>query len=153
MTTKKGRPATGRPGSTPATKSLAGESIADDSVLSLFDAVVEAGAYGRTTRLVPSEYITGPGPRPATTGPAGAAAPHWWWAEAERVVLALVASGHQVTSDDLHDRFPTEPSATGAAYGGLLRRLAAAGRIVDVGWVRSRRPEARGRRVVLWGQP
>ncbi len=75
----------------------------------------------------------------------------WWWAEAERIVLALVAAGHTVTSDDLHERFPDEPSATGAAFGGLFSRLAAAGRVVEVGWAKSRRPEARRRRIVVWG--
>ncbi|SNR95316.1 hypothetical protein [Blastococcus mobilis] len=67
--------------------------------------------------------------------------------------MALVDSGHQVSSDDLHERFPDKPSATGAAFGGLFARLARQGRIVERGWVRSRRPEARGRRVVLWGAP
>lgn len=119
----------------------------------LFDAVTERHAYGRTTRLEPSEYVRGPGPRPAATGPGDAGAPAWWWDEAERVVLALVDSGHSVTSDDLHERFPDEPSASGAAFGGLFARLARSGRIVEVGMVKSRRPEARRRRIILWGAP
>jgi hypothetical protein len=92
--------------------------------------------------LFESEYVRGPGPRPATTGPLDSAARSWWWTEAERIVLALVASGHCVTSDDLHERFPDEPSASGAACGGLFAWLARAGHIVEVGMVKSRRPEA-----------
>ncbi len=120
----------------------------------LFDTVVESHAFGRrTTTLVPSEYVWGPGPRPTTRGPEDADAPAWWWAEAERVVMALIDSGHQVTSDDLHERFLDEPSASGAAFGGLFAKLARAGRIVEVGMVKSRRPEARRRRIILWGRP
>lgn len=116
----------------------------------LFDAVVDANPYGRTTTLVPSEYVRGPGPRPAPTGPQDAQAPPWWWAEAERIVLALVDSGHQVSSDDLHDRYPDEPSASGAAFGALFARMARSGRIREAGWVKSRRPAARRRRIILW---
>lgn len=97
-------------------------------------------------------HVRGPGPR-RTTGPQDAEAPAWWTAEAERIVLALVAAGHTVTSDDLHERFPDEPSATGAAFGGLFARLAAAGRIAEVGWARSTRPAARKRRICVWGPP
>lgn len=99
------------------------------------------------------EHRSGPGPRPETTGPRDASAPAWWIAEAERIVLALVDAGHSVSADDLHERFPHEPSATGAAFGALFARLASAGRIVEVGMVRSRRPEARRRRIILWGRP
>lgn len=120
-------------------------------VPALFDAVIECHAYGRRTTLVPSEYVRGPSPRLATTGPDDAQAPLWWWAEAERVVMALVGSGHQVSSDDLHERFPCEPSASGAAFGGLFAKLARAGKLREVGMVRSRRPEARRRRIILWG--
>ncbi|WP_158579873.1 hypothetical protein [Geodermatophilus marinus] len=119
----------------------------------LFDAHVEVDAYSRRTTLVPSAYVTGPGPRPATTGREEAQAPAWWWAEAERIVLALIDSGHQVSSDDLHQRYPHEPSASGAAFGALFAKLARAGRIREVGMVRSRRPEARRRRIILWGAP
>jgi hypothetical protein len=101
----------------------------------------------------PDDRRRGHGPRPPTTGPKDATAPGWWTVEAERLVLALVAANHSVTSDDLHERFPDEPSATGAAFGGLFARLAAAGRIVEVGWARSTRPAARGRRICVWGPP
>jgi hypothetical protein len=126
--------------------------LADDPAL--FDAIVERPVFGRpTTTLVPSDYVTGPGPRPATTGPEDAQAPAWWCAEAERVVLALVDSGHRISSDDLHEHFPSEPSASGAAIGALFARLARQGRLVEVGMVKSRRPEARRRRIVLWAAP
>jgi len=119
----------------------------------LFGATVVSGAYGRTTTytLPDDSYVRGPGPQPPTTGPRDAEAPHWWWAQAERAVLDLVAGGGTCTADDLHQRFPEEPSATGAAFGGLFARLASAGQIVEVGWARSRRPAARGRRVIVWG--
>lgn len=122
----------------------------------LFGAAVSIGAYGnRTTSYTlpddDSPHVRGPGPRPPTTGPRDAGASAWWWSQAEAIVLALVATGHTVTSDDLHEQFPDEPSASGAAFGGLFSRLASAGRIVEVGWARSRRPAARGRRVVVWG--
>jgi hypothetical protein len=119
----------------------------------LFEAVVEPHPYGRTTTLVPSKYVRGPGTCPVITGPEDAEAPTWLGVEAERVVLALVDSGHAVSADDLRDRYPHEPSASGAAIGALFARLARAGRIREVGMVRSRRPEARGRRIVLWGAP
>jgi hypothetical protein len=116
--------------------------------------VVQSTATDDTPALFESsEYIRGPGPAAATTGPEDAHAPAWWWAEAERVVLALVESGHRISSDDLHERFPDEPSASGAAFGGLFARLARAGRIVEVGMVKSRRPEARRRRIILWAAP
>lgn len=119
----------------------------------LFDAVVTVSAYGRSVAFdVPDDSRRGPGPRRPTTGPQDAGAPAWWFAEAERIVLALVAAKHTVTSDDLHARFPDEPSATGAAFGGLFSRLSASGRIVEVGWARSQRPAARGRRIVVWGR-
>jgi len=74
----------------------------DDAAL--FGATVSVGAYGnRTTSYTlpegASSYVRGPGPRPPTTGPRDAEAPQWWWAEAERIVLALVASGHTVSPD------------------------------------------------------
>jgi len=117
---------------------------------------VSVGAYGnRTTSYTlpegASSYVRGPGPRPPTTGPRDAEAPQWWWAEAERIVLALVASGHTVSSDDLHERYPHEPSATGAAFGGLFSRLSRTGKIREVGMTMSTRPEARRRRIILWG--
>lgn len=119
----------------------------------MFDVVVERDAYSRTTTLVPSEYVRGPGPHPRSTGPKDAQAPKWWDREAEAVVLALVRSGHAVTSDDLHDKYPHEPSASGAAIGALFAKLARAGRIREIGMVKSRRPEARRRRIILWGAP
>jgi hypothetical protein len=97
-------------------------------------------------------YVRGPGPGGPATGPEDAQAPPWWWEQAEATVLALVDSGHCVSSDDLHERFPDEPSASGAAFGGLFARLARQGRIVEVGMVKSRRPEARRRRIILWGR-
>jgi hypothetical protein len=129
--------------------------VAPDDDNTLFGATVSVGAYGgRTTSFaLPGEHVRGPGPRPPTTGPRDAGAPAWWWSKAEAIVLGLVATGHTVTSDDLHEQFPDEPSATGAAFGGLFSRLASAGRIVEVGWARSRRPEARRRRVIVWGRP
>lgn len=98
-------------------------------------------------------YVRGPGPPPATTGPGDAQAPAWWLDEARRIVLALVDVGHTVSSDDLHERFPNEPSASGAAFGALFARLAREGKLREVGTVRSRRPEARRRRILLWGRP
>ncbi len=122
----------------------------DDNAL--FGASVSVGAYGRTTSFtLPGEHVRGPGPRPPTTGSRDAVAAAWWWSEAEAIVLALVATGHTITSDDLHNRFPDEPSASGAAFGGLFARMAHAGSIVEVGWRKSERPAARGRRVVVWG--
>jgi len=128
----------------------------DDDVL--FGAAVSVGAYGnRTTRYTlpndASPHVRGPGTRPPTTGPRDAEAPAWWWAEAERIVLALVAAGDTVSSDDLHQRYPLEPSATGAAFGGLFSRLSQAGKIREVGMIKSTRPEARRRRIILWGRP
>lgn len=122
----------------------------------LFGATVSRGAYGSRTveyTLPNDSYVRGPGTRPPTTGPSDAAAPQWWWAEAERIVLALVATGHTVTSDDLHERYPHDPSATGAAFGGLFSRLSRAGKIREVGMTRSCRPEARRRRIIQWGRP
>jgi hypothetical protein len=98
-------------------------------------------------------YVRGPGPPPATVGPADAHAPAWWVEDAERLVLALVDVGHTVSSDDLHAQFPNEPSASGAAFGALFARLARQGKLREVGTVRSRRPEARRRRIILWGRP
>ena len=122
----------------------------------LFGAAVSVGAYGnRTTSytLPTANHVRGPGPRPPTTGPSDAEAPQWWWSEAERIVLALVAAGHTVSSDDLHQRYPLEPSATGAAFGGLFSRLSRDGKIREVGMIKSTRPEARRRRIILWGRP
>lgn len=121
----------------------------------LFGAAVTVSAYGRTTSytLPDANHVRGPGPRPPTTGASDAEAPQWWWAEAERIVLALVAAGHTVTSDDLHKRYPHEPSATGAAFGGLFSRLSRAGKIREVGMTKSSRPEARRRRIIQWGRP
>jgi len=120
----------------------------------LFGAIVARGAYGnRTTSytLLDTSHVRGPGPRPPTTGPMDAEAPQWWWSEAERIVLALIAAGHTVSSDDLHQRYPDEPSATGAAFGGLFSRLSRDGKIREVGMTKSTRPEARRRRIILWG--
>ena len=118
----------------------------------LFTATVTSTAYGRVTAFdVPDDTRRGPGPRKPTTGPKDAVAPAWWVEEASRIVLALVADGRRVSVDDLHERYPYEPSASGAAFGALFARLAKDGRLVEVGWERSRRPEARARRVVLWG--
>ena len=126
---------------------------ATDGDPALFDAIVERPAFGRpTTTLVPSEYVRGPGPCPIPRGPQDAEAPPSSVDHAERIVMALVESGHGVSSDNLHSRFADEPSASGAAYGALFARLAREGRIIERGWV-TRRPEARGRRVVLWGAP
>ena len=136
MRNEKGRPATDRPSRNRVAAKPLGP--ADQSTATNDDSAL---------------FILGPGPRPTSTGSLDAQAPAWWWAEAERVVLALVASGHRITTDDLHARFPDEPSASGAAFGGLFARLARAGKIVEVGMVRSRRPEARRRRVILWGAP
>lgn len=120
----------------------------------LFVATVTSTAYGRVTEFnVPGDTRRGPGPRKPTTGPKDAAAPAWWWAEAERVVLDLVANGGTCSTDDLHSRYDGQPSASGGAYGGLFAKLAASGRIVEVGWIRSRRPSARGRRVIEWASP
>lgn len=121
----------------------------------LFGAAVSVGAYGRTTSytLPDAHHGRGPGPRPPTTGPSDAEAPAWWWSEAERIVLALVAAGHTVSSDDLHQQYPHVPSATGAAFGGLFSRLSRAGKIREVGMTKSTRPEARRRRIILWGLP
>ena len=141
--------ATARELLTPKSKRPDRQSASDDPP-TLLDAVVERG---RTTALVPSEYVRGPGPRPATTGPEDAQSPAWRWAEAARVVLALVDSGQPVSSDDLHERFPHEPSASGAAFGVLFAKLARAGKVREVGMVKSRRPEARRRRIILWGRP
>ena len=129
------------------------ESTDRDDTPALFVPVIESHAYGRKTTFVPSEHVRGPGPRPATTGPEDAEAPAWWFIEAERIVLALIDSGHGVTADDLRERYPHEPSASGAAIGALFAKLARAGRIREVGMVRSRRPEARRRRIILWGAP
>ena len=68
-------------------------------------------------------------------------------------MLALVAAGHTVSSDDLHQRYPLEPSATGAAFGGLFSRLSRDGKILEVGMIKSTRPEARRRRIIQWGRP
>ncbi len=122
--------------------------------LALFGASVERNAYGsETTFSMPDDdedYRRGPGRPARTTGADDARAPRYWTVEAERIVLALVESGHRVTSDDLRERFADEPSATGAAIGALFKRMAARGQLVLVGHRPSTRPEARGRVVGLW---
>ncbi|MGY1691984.1 hypothetical protein [Geodermatophilus sp. SYSU D01105] len=154
MRADEGRPATGRPSeSATARRLLAVDSTAVGDTSVLFDAVVDSHTDGRTTTLISSEYVTGPGPRPATVGPEGAGAPDWWWREAEAAVRDLLDRKGTVTSDDLHERFPDEPSASGAAIGGLFARLARAGALREVGMVKSQRPEARRRRIILWGRP
>jgi hypothetical protein len=153
LSNEKRRPEGRRSENVAATAPLTAESNGATDDPGLFDTVVEHHAYGRTTTFVVSERVRGPGPRPATTGPIDAGAPAWWWDEAERTVKALIDSGHQVTSDDLHERFPDEPSASGAAFGGLFARMARAGLIREVGMVKSRRPEARRRRIIAWGAP
>jgi hypothetical protein len=105
------------------------------------------------TGPVPSAHVTGPGPCLGTVGPEDAGAPDWWWREAEAAVRDLLDRKGTVTSDDLHERFPHEPSASGAAIGGLFARLSRAGMLREVGMVKSRRPEARRRRIILWGRP
>ena len=128
--------------------------LGQDAVGALFEAVVTVNAYGRavTYEIPEQDHRRGPGSR-RTTGPTDAAAPAWWWAEAERVVMDVVTAGGTICSDDLHEAFPEEPSASGAAFGGLFTRLANEGRIVEVGMVKSRRPEARRRRIIVWGRP
>lgn len=119
----------------------------------LFEAVVERNAYGtETTFSIPPYVSRGPGRR-TTTGPQDAQAAVWWWREAMTVVLDVVNAGGTICSDDLHDAFPEEPSASGAAFGGLFSRLAHEGRIVEVGMVKSRRPAAHRRRIITWGRP
>ncbi len=121
--------------------------------LTLFGASVERNAYGsETTFFMPEDedYRRGPGRPGPTTGPQDACAPRYWTVEAERIVLALVELGHQVTSDDLRERFAEEPSATGAAIGALFKSMAARGQLVLVGHRPSTRLEARGRVVGLW---
>src|SRR5690242_19486157 len=92
---------------------LGTDSSGADGAPGLFEVrtVVDTDAYSRRTtyEFSANEYVRGPGPRPATTGPRDAQAPDWWWEEAERVVLALVNSGHQVSSDTLHEKYPDEP--------------------------------------------
>lgn len=125
----------------------------------LFDAIAEHGAYGNrrvtVTMHEPGEPpVPGPrGPgRRVTSGPTDAAAPAYWLQDAEAVILATVRAGRTVSADDLHELYADEPSATGNgnAYGRLFSSLAARGLLREAGWVRSTRPEARGRRVVLW---
>lgn len=145
-----------RPRAGSGATSSGNSSTANDTPAALFGATVSVGAYGhRTTSftLPDTTKFRGPGPRPPTTGPSDAEAPQWWSAEAERIVLALIAAGHTVTSDDLHQRYPHEPSATGAAFGGLFSRLSRAGKIREVGMTKSTRPEARHRRIIQWGRP
>lgn len=96
------------------------------------------------------DRVRGAGPPRPTTGPQDARAPMYWQTEARRIVLALVDAGHLVSSDDLHDRFPDEPSATGAAFGALFKSMAKQGLLRLVEHRPSRRPEARGRVVGLW---
>jgi hypothetical protein len=103
-------------------------------------------------RDLDDEHVRGPGVRP-TTGSQDARAPLWWTAEAERIVLALVDSGHSITSDDLRERYPDEPSATGAAIGALFKRMSNKGLLQLVGHCPSTRPEARGRVVGIWRRP
>lgn len=117
--------------------------------LALFGVSGSVGAYG--DRHVEYSYDQrGPGPRRPTSGPQDARAPKYWTVEAERIVLALVQSGHTVTSDDLRERFAAEPSATGAAVGALFKRLARRGLLELVEHRPSTRPEARGRVVGVW---
>jgi hypothetical protein len=122
--------------------------------LALFGASVERNAYGSETRFFMPEddedHRRGPGRPAPSTGADDARAPRYWTVEAERIVLALVESGHRVTSDDLRERFADEPSATGAAIGALFKNMAARGQLVLVGHRPSTRPEARGRVVGLW---
>jgi hypothetical protein len=118
--------------------------------LALFGASVERNAYGTETTFTIPDHVRGRGPRPPATGPHDARASRYWTVEAERIVLALVESGHRVTSDDLRERFADEPSATGAAIGALFKSMSSKGLLRLVGHRPSTRPEARGRVVGIW---
>lgn len=119
----------------------------------LFDVTASVGAYGsRNVQYDIPDYIRGPR-RTCTTTLEDAAAPAWWWSEAEQVVMDIISINGKVSSDDLHEHYADEPSATGAAFGGLFSRMANAGKLVEVGMTKSRRPEARKRRIIVWAAP
>ena len=63
---------------------------------------------------------------------------------------ALAAmSGRTFTSDDVREVIAEKP-ANNALYGVLFAKWRCAGKIEEVGRVRSKRPEANGRKISAW---
>lgn len=72
------------------------------------------------------------------------------WSKRARVTIAeFCAAGIPFTSDDVRNTMHDEPP-TPNAIGALFHTIAGEGWIVMVGTVKSKRPEAHGRRIVQW---
>jgi len=61
----------------------------------------------------------------------------------------LASSMGEFSSDDLHDALAIQPDHSGW-WGSIMAKLKCDGRIAEAGRVKSRRPEANGRKVTLW---
>ena len=69
----------------------------------------------------------------------------------ERAIARRAATGEPFTSDDLHDDLDADVLPhDGASMGALVNAAARSGLIEECGYVKSRRPEARSRRIVQW---
>jgi hypothetical protein len=72
-----------------------------------------------------------------------------WQRNVRRAVLTLCRADITFTAETVREMAGDPPGAPNA-MGAALHALAEEGLIVEVGSTRSKRPEARGRRVLVW---
>lgn len=72
-----------------------------------------------------------------------------WIETARRVAREIAARKGTVCSDDLHDACPPPPDAHPNLMGAVWRSIG----LPAIGWTTSRRPEAHGRAIRLYGPP
>lgn len=72
-----------------------------------------------------------------------------WVEEARKVAHTIVAERGRVSSDDLHEACPPPATAHPNIWGALFLRIG----LVPIDYVKTRRPEGRGRVIRVYGRP
>lgn len=72
-----------------------------------------------------------------------------WQVRARDAILRFCRADVSFTAETLRDAVG-DPPGTGNAIGALLHELASSGLIVEAGSRRAERPDARGRRLIVW---
>ncbi len=78
----------------------------------------------------------------------------WWKSRVRQAIEVLIESGEEFTSDDVFgDRFGIEQPSSRAEknhVGSIFAHLSLSGRVREVRRIRSTRPEANGRKIIVW---
>lgn len=77
----------------------------------------------------------------------------WWRSRVQQAIAVLCRVGEPFTSDDVFEQFGIEQPESRAEknhVGSAIAHAAKAGRIAEVGRIKSSRPEANGRKITLW---